>query len=50
MGSAGNGYSGACTFWVGMYPWREYNLGESSHFLSPYIHGNRKRHQKLEVR
>ena len=39
-GSGGNGNPGACTFWVGMYPWREYNLGESSHFLSPYIHEN----------
>ena len=46
MGLGGNVNPGACTFWVGMYPWREYKLGESSHFLSPYIHGNCIWHQK----
>jgi hypothetical protein len=39
-GSGGNGNRGACTFWVGTYPWQEYNLVESSHFLSPNIHGS----------
>jgi hypothetical protein len=42
MDSGGIGIPCACTFWVGTYPWREYNLGESSQFLSPYIHGNFK--------
>jgi len=40
MGSGGNKKLGACTFWVGTYPLREYNLGKSSHFLSPNIVGS----------
>ena len=46
FGSGGNKKLGACTFWVGTYPWREYNLGVTSHFLSPNIHGNCNWHQK----
>jgi hypothetical protein len=28
LGSGGNRNPSACTFWVGTYPWWEYNLSE----------------------
>ena len=38
-GLGGNENPGACTFWVGTYPWRDHNLGETSPFPSSYIMG-----------
>ena len=31
MGLGRNKKLGTCTFWVGTYPWQEYNLRKSSH-------------------